>query len=457
MNKRTLLALGISVFFSALVVSAEQDGTAESSPQGVIVESVEDGDLVVEDESKDRVSGPEVEDSSTAVVPPKEEKAAGIEAASSSDKGLNLDELLSEEGQEDLLAGEGTVELQESGGQPTDSSSAPKASAEIAPVKQEPEAKSKPPQRVRKNPPPSSSKNMEVGKADTVSSEPVIEEVQSINFAHNLKEYRSPRLAMLMSFLVPGLGQAYSKSYLKAGAFVAAEAAIIGVAIAYNVKGANVRRDARDFADKHFSVDSLDRYKEALAEEFANRGRAGYGDTLFSERFQIDSFFYAAAEHKQNSFYEMIQGSYLTPGWIDCEPKLDEIVSHGMADTIDGSYGRYMRNDEDTVTSFYFVKRIVNEAGRRIMEEDLTGYSNYQSKYKSMISESNSHYDAAKYSLFGLILNHVVSAVDAGFTAKAYNSYLLGQETVWNRLNLEQQYVFTGSETVPGVALRVRF
>ncbi|MFW6245056.1 MAG: DUF5683 domain-containing protein, partial [Fibrobacterota bacterium] len=376
MNRRTLLALGVSVFFSAQVASAQKDSAAESSPQGVVVESVEDGDLVVEDEGKDGEPGPEVDkDSSTAAVPPQEEKkAADTEAAAPSGQGLDLDELLSEEGPEDLLAGERTVEQQDSAGQSTDSSSAPNTSAQTAPVEQESEASSKPPQRVRKTPPPGSQKHLELGNADTASSEPVIEEVQSINFAHNLKEYRSPRLAMLMSFLVPGLGQAYSKNYLKAGAFIAAEAAIIGVAVAYNVKGARVRRDARDIADKHFSVDSLDRYKEVLSEEFANRGKAGYADTLFSETFQVDSFFYAAAEHKQNSYYEMIQSSFLTPGWVDCEPKLDEIVNHGMADTIDGAYGRYMRSDEDTAASFYFVSRIIDEAGRRIREEGLTGY-----------------------------------------------------------------------------------
>jgi hypothetical protein len=56
-----------------------------------------------------------------------------------------------------------------------------------------------------------------------------------------------------------------------------------------------------------------------------------------------------------------------------------------------------------------------------------------------------------------LLVNHVASAVMAGILAKRHNDELLGRESFWRRVGIEQQYVNTGSTTVPGYALQVRF
>ena len=77
-----------------------------------------------------------------------------------------------------------------------------------------------------------------------------IESVHSINFAKNLKDYRSPKMAMFLSLIVPGLGQAYTKHYVRAGIFIAIEAAAIGGAIFYNAKGKNEYNAAKNFADR---------------------------------------------------------------------------------------------------------------------------------------------------------------------------------------------------------------
>ncbi|MFP4162985.1 MAG: DUF5683 domain-containing protein [Chitinispirillaceae bacterium] len=458
MNRRMLLALGVSVFFSAQGLSAEENNASESSSQGVVVESVEDGDLVVEEEPEESESGSEVRDTSAAPEQ-MDEQAAESEAAASSSDELNLDELLSEEGEEDLLAEERPDETAEENETVSEaaadtSSEAAKNSAQKADQKSPSHTRSKPPKKVRTSPSGSQTPETVAVGEDTTSSELVVEEVQSINFAHNLEEYRSPKLAMLLSFLVPGLGQAYSKNYLKAGAFVAAEAAIIGAAVAFNVKGGNQQQKAQDYADEHFSVDTLEKFTDDLAEEFRIRGKEGYVDTVLPA---IDSFFYASAEEKHSSFYREIRSEGFVQGWIDCEPNVGDVVSYDMTDTIDGEHGKYMRSDRDTVVEFYLVNRILDEAGRRVNQKDLIGFSSHQGEYNSMVDKSDSYYDAVKYSLYGLVINHIVSAIDAGFTAKAYNSYLLGKETVWNRLSVEQQYVFTGSETVPGVALKVKF
>jgi hypothetical protein len=174
-----------------------------------------------------------------------------------------------------------------------------------------------------------------------------------------------------------------------------------------------------------------------------------------------DSFFVSAADKKQAYYYESIRDGYFTPGWKDNDIGLGAIL--GLMSESDTAVGRggskyVLAPKLDTANVyFYMIMRAADEAGRMINEGPMLGYSSSQEKYSSMMNKANSYYDAVNYTLYVLLLNHIASAIDAGFTARAYNAKLLGQESVWNRLSVEQQYVFTGSEVSPGIALKVRF
>jgi len=307
----------------------------------------------------------------------------------------------------------------------------------------------------RRGPPPSSGAE---SAADTGPA--IVEEGRTINFAQNLKEYRSPRVAMLLSLLVPGLGQAYSRSYVKTAAFGAAEVAAIGVAVYFNSVANSKRNEARKFADGHFEVNRIREYDRQLREEFFARDSSIIKDSL---PLPYDKDFYDAAGKKDKGayYYESIRGREFTPGWEDYDLSLDLVLGAKEGDTIDGSYGsRYVLYGYDNADWFYYVKRIIDNAGRLVSgsEQPVLGYSSYQTTYNAMVDKSNSYRDAVNYMFYVIILNHIASAIDAGFTARAYNARLLGEgSSAWNRLSVEQQFVFTGSEVSPGIALRLRF
>jgi hypothetical protein len=314
---------------------------------------------------------------------------------------------------------------------------------------------STPTQPGRRGPPPATS-----AEPDAAETGPaIVEEGRTINFAQNLKEYRSPRVAMLLSLLVPGLGQAYSRSYVKTAAFGAAEVAAIGVAVYFNSVAKSKKADAHKFADAHFGVDRIRNYDKELRDEILSRDT-----TIEIERDSLplpyDQYFYETAAKKSSYYYESIRGKDFTPGWEDRNLSLGDILSHGETDTIlgtDGSgYMFYAYNNDDM---FYYVKRIFDGAGKLVSNgEPVLGHSSHQARYNTMVDGSNSYRDAVNYMFYVIILNHIASAIDAGFTARAYNARLLGEDdSAWNRISLEQQFVFTGSELSPGVALRLRF
>jgi hypothetical protein len=298
--------------------------------------------------------------------------------------------------------------------------------------------------------------------AEYFNADAVVEDGRTINFAQNLKEYRSPRLAMLLSLLLPGLGQAYSRSYIKASAFGAAEIAAIGVAVYLNSVAKSKKKEAYNYAEKYFDIRRIVDYDSLLRDEITIRREQDSLPPIPRDSIPLpyDKEFFRVAGSKSAYYYETIRDRDFTPGWTDYDLSLESVLSKNESDTIDGKYGsRYVFYNYNNDDWFYYLKRIVDNAGKLVSSgEPVLGYSSYQIEFNARMNRSNSYRDAVNYVLYAIVLNHIASAVDAGFTARAYNARLLGEDnSAWNRLSVEQQFVFTGSEHSPGVALRLRF
>ncbi|MCL2689353.1 MAG: DUF5683 domain-containing protein [Chitinispirillia bacterium] len=405
MSRRFFIVSFFTLAFAFNMALAQNQ--ASGTAQGVVLESV-DEDIVDDDDeivSSDTQTSSTPESAETA----QQEKSDDDDIAGDDSDELDIDKLLAGDEEEDLLADDKPLVKESDIASKADSASADSEITETADSEDAPQYGSRGRQGYR---PPRGAKSdpEDVGPA-------IIEDGRSINFAHNLSEYRSPRLAMLLSLLVPGLGQAYSKSYIKAGAFAAVEIAAIGTAISFNNSGKSKKREAHRFADRHFSIDSLKRYDGLMRPKFE--------DEKIGIELPFDTTFYNSAVRRESFFYESIRGAYFAPGWIDLHPVIDDIVSN---------------SDENP------------------FEQDWFGSSRHQATYNSMMKDSKSKHDAVNYVLYVILVNHIASAIDAGFTARAYNANLLGKDnTVWERISVEQQYVFSGKELSPGIALRLKF
>jgi hypothetical protein len=166
--------------------------------------------------------------------------------------------------------------------------------------------------------------------------------------------------------------------------------------------------------------------------------------------------FHAWSEGKSQEYYSIIEdpSSPYVQGWTDCQPPIDWVTTMGGSTVKDTAGFRYVKSD----SAIYQVIRIDTANHKeKVLDSMVYGYSPNQLQFKSMMSKSNNYYKTAQNILFAMVINHVVSAVDALLSAKAYNDELIGKETVWRHISVDQNMVDVGSRSVPGVAVSLRF
>ncbi len=112
----------------------------------------------------------------------------------------------------------------------------------------------------------------------------------------------SVKKAMLFSAVLPGAGQAYTGSWLKAGGFLLVEAVSWTVYAIYTGEGKQIEDEFQDYADTHWSEDD---YWVWIA------GHAGLprDDLEALREWEHDNFSHGLHRQKDQQYYEMI-GKY---------------------------------------------------------------------------------------------------------------------------------------------------
>ena len=268
--------------------------------------------------------------------------------------------------------------------------------------------------------------------------------------------YKNPRKALFLSLLVPGAGQLYvggtTATYVRGGVYLALEVLMWSSWGYFSIHKYNQQVDKyKKFAKEHYSIG---RYEVAMRDlyntdadlyekEFTNRymgtrksfceaiyGNAGNGgcyheNILFNDdeghvkKFVKDPVKLGDEIAKVNGFnkesevFQLIsEGSYVL-GWDDVQnTKL--AMNLGLEDP-----------NSETVP---------------------LGESEHLNKYRSMRSTANDYADSQVWFIGGLILNHIISAVDAALTANAHNKVLYEEDVSWyDHLRFDGGMSFTDS------------
>ncbi len=236
---------------------------------------------------------------------------------------------------------------------------------------------------------------------------------------------KSPILAGVLSFVVPGAGEFYSESYIKTAVFVAIEAAAITVGLIYNKKGDNQTDFFQNYANQNWSVVRYANWTIANAKTinssidptqykvFDNSGKVNWNELNRLENDLSGFYSHRLAYFGDQQYYEMI-GKYeqFYQGWDDADP---------------------------TLTSYDEIKAKLNGSSTNFMY------------YARERGKANDFYDVASKAVVVIVANHFISAIDAAWTASRFNKNLkvsaqlqkfdLGYSTLYYpQLNLQYNF-----------------
>jgi len=220
-----------------------------------------------------------------------------------------------------------------------------------------------------------------------------------------------PGRAMLLSAVIPGMGQFYAGAKLRGAIFLALEAAGWTTFAVYQTQGKNKENDYQDFADAHWHRADYWSAVQTIAEQNDwNGGPVQNANWEVLLDYLPQNFTHELPSSNTQQYYEMI-GKYLTQfgfGWNDATGDIDS-------------------------TQYY----------------DGTFSSNNPSRYEQIRFDSNQLLDHATVALEVVLVNHVISALDAAFLVRRQN-----KRAVETSLNVEEKLFNNHPVAMAGIKIR---
>ena len=233
---------------------------------------------------------------------------------------------------------------------------------------------------------------------------------------------KSPFLGGLFSLIVPGSGEFYSESYLKAGIFLAVEAVVVTTAIIYNKKGDNKTKEFQNYADQNWSVVKYAKWIVDHKDQLGLPDNLTYSDIIIKDdpslppwdqvnfnrlnyyESQSSSFTHQLASHGEQQYYELI-GKYhqFSPGWAE-----------------------FNSADNDT--------------------HDIPPQFLY---YSGMRGKANDYYNFSQAAVKVIYLNHFLSALDGIWSAITFNKDMA--------VNARVETLYLGDRAILIPTLKVRY
>ena len=325
-------------------------------------------------------------------------------------------------------------------------------SAAVAPVDSAVVSSSSEPVSSSSSEPASSSSSVQVAEPVVIPSSSSMSrrdllgpvKVSRVNGIDEMKgRYKSPKKAMFMSLVVPGSGQLYtggsSFTYVRGAVYLALEAALWGGWYYFSVyKYDNQVKNYKKFAKKHYSIGRYEKEMLDLVNQLASESEESYFETRYMS--------------SRESFCEAIYGKASASGCYTAGKMFDNDAAHAA---------RFRNNpvslgeEVKAVGSFYDGSALYSEISDKSyvlgwddvedaelamnlhLDDDYDGdyiplaKSKNMKEYRDMRSKATDYANMQAWFFGGLILNHLVSAVDAAFTANAHNKELYSEDLSW--------------------------
>lgn len=253
----------------------------------------------------------------------------------------------------------------------------------------------------------------------------------SINRQNSFEEHKkSPLRAALYSAVIPGAGEFYSEQYWKAGGFLAAEVTLWIVYAVYTSKGDDQTALFEQYADAHWSVvryaEWIEQYSTQLNPDAQGCSGLVNGGSNLPPWERVDWT-------RLNACEEEI-GKKSGNGFTHRLPRRPEQQYYELI----GKYPQYAGGWDDANVTPQDI--LVDNVSARFHE------------YSAMRGKANDFFNIASTTASVLVVNHVLSALDAAWSAAKFNQELKVEAHLKPTL---RPYGFV--EFVPTASLTLKF
>lgn len=253
---------------------------------------------------------------------------------------------------------------------------------------------------------------------------------------HNLKtkEKKSSLLSGTMSAIVPGTGQFYNGDYLKSAIFFSIEVGGFIAKIIYDKKAEEQTEFFENYADNNWSVM---KYAEWCKENYLN----WEVNDVSAANLVVDEIIISDDQNlkpwervdwrKLNEFERAIGGAF-----SHTLPKRPEQQYYELI----GKYHQFRAgwNDYDETYGGYYT----------IYSKNVSPNLLYYSKERG---KANNFYDVSKFAMSVIVLNHILSSIDAVWIAKSSNLNFSSQ------IRLETSQTYFSTFAYPVAKLKIEF
>ncbi|MGL1902161.1 MAG: hypothetical protein OCC49_08500 [Fibrobacterales bacterium] len=269
------------------------------------------------------------------------------------------------------------------------------------------------------------------------------------------RTYRSAKKAFFLSLAFPGSGQVYvggqKMNYIKAGLFTLSEAALIGGWYYYSIKKYDDKLgQANSFADRYFNnfiYDSLTtlRSNPSLPQSQINLFASNY---LGSARTQFCAAIYGPEE-------ELTNKCTTNAHKVSKDPKDKSRHNIVLKNNQPIDKSRWYGTIESSALILGWDDVVEVPA---VYDGSPLGSSDHYTQYISLREKAREYESLRGYFFVGVLLNHLVSAVDALFAAEANNAALYDGKMVWYRnIHFESDTYLSGLDITSDLTIALRF
>ena len=264
-----------------------------------------------------------------------------------------------------------------------------------------------------------------------------------------------PGKPLLLSLVVPGLGQVYNKEPLwKPGVFIATEIVSITSIMYANKKADEIRMDYQKFADENWNVKDWWNFTQSGPEVIENNGLYFTDNKLKAMRDYVGT--HHLTIHLKGDLVNLFNTEFLTSdslsilsGYLDSD-NLSMVKDRHYYENI-GKYDQFVGGWSDVSTSWYWEEKDVGDSTEIVIKTPMK-QSYLDDRYKS-----NQWLSFAKFSISAMMFNHVISGLEAVWANRSIKNEKSGEDAKKVDLDLGLLFNPSNSYGVGGLSFQVNF